>query len=536
MNRMKHQTLVLIVLFGISVNFVSAQTVADGFRFLEHKEYQKSQEIFENLLKSNPQNIDALFGLGEVYFETGKTDLAKEMYSKGIGIKETGINLAGLGKVALRNGQQIEAETHFKNALKKAKKDGRIAESIARNYFILEQYDKADKYANMAIEADPKLPNVHFIKGIISLKNKSVSEAAKQFDRVLYFDPSRLEAYLYQAEIMEAARNPSRAIEFLSKAIDIDPKFGKAHKQLAELYYNAKKYEESITYFDKYFQNVPDDKDKTHYAYSLFFTRQFETASSIITELYNSDPNNFVLVRLLGYISLETKDYDNGKTYMEKVFKLTPPDKLLTDDYIQYGRALAATGNDSLAVINFEKAVEIDPTNFQVYDDLAKSYLKLNDIDKFLVYSKKFLTSKPEIVSLDYFTLGRSLYSAAQSTMNTDSIKGIELYMEADSMFQQVEIRSPNSHLGPFWRARCQWGIDKDMSLGLANPFYEKALEVVISTPDKNKSEIMEIYRYFGFYFYLKSDRENSIVYWKKLLAIDPENAIAKEALEGLSK
>ena len=532
---MKHQILTFIILLGLSVNYVSAQTLANGFRFLEDKEYEKSQKIFEDILKSKPTDVDAMFGLGEVYFETGKTDLAKEMYSKGIATKETAVNIAGMGKVALRNGQQAEAEAYFKDAMKKAKKDGRAAVSIARHHYNQGHLDKAVQYADLAIGADSKSASAYFLKGLIGLKNRNASDATLQFDRVLYFDPSRLEAYLYQAEILELARNPQKAVELLNKAIAIDPQYGKTYKQLAETYYNRGRYNEAIPHFEKYFQLVPEDKDKSHYAYSLFFTKQYDKATEVITALYNSDPNNYVLVRLLGYIGMETKDTDKAKTYLEQLFKLTPPDKLLNDDYLYYGRMLAATGNDSEAVIHFEKAAAMDSTNVLVYDDLAKSYRRLNDFDKYIAYSKKFFMNKPDVLSTDYYYLGQAIYTAAQSTLDTDSIKGVSLYMEADSMFQQVEIKSPTSYLGTFWRARCQWGIDKDMSLGLANPLYTKALEMILDDSSKNKEKV-EIYGYLGYYHYLKNEKEPSIENWRKLLEIDPEHATAKEALGELTK
>ena len=34
-----------------------------------------------------------------------------------------------------------------------------------------------------------------------------------------------------------------------------------------------------------------------------------------------------------------------------------------------------------------------------------------------------------------------------------------------------------------------------------------------------------------GYYFLLQKDKANSVMYWNKILEIDPENAMAKQAL-----
>ena len=43
-------------------------------------------------------------------------------------------------------------------------------------------------------------------------------------------------------------------------------------------------------------------------------------------------------------------------------------------------------------------------------------------------------------------------------------------------------------------------------------------------------------YKYLGYYFLLQSDYETSKDYWNKILAIDPNDALAKTALEGIEK
>ena len=404
----------------------------------------------------------------------------------------------------------------------------------------------------MAIALDAKNAPAFFLSGLIDYEQSNASSAALNFDRSIYFDPNNLEAYLYASEIMSSTRNFQQSIGYLNKALAINPKFWPAYKALGELNYSNQKYVDAITNFDIYYKNVsPPDKDITHYAYSLFFNKQYQQARELIDKLIQQNPNDYVLLRLVGYISYETKDLVNGKAVMDKYFSLVPADKILTDDYSYYGKMLSAFGNDSLAIETYKLALKKDSNQFQIYDDLAKSSNKLKLYEQGLQYSSKYFKKKPNLSVADYYNLGKAYYSTGYSLniksdslkqnidplkQQADSLKQLEYYTQSDSLFSKVEKLAPTSYLGTFWRARVNALIDKNGTLGLAKPFYEKALEILILDPVKYKKEISEVYSYLGYYYFLKDDKANSISYWKKLQEIDPENASAKEALKSFEK
>jgi len=370
---------------------------------------------------------------------------------------------------------------------------------------------------------------------LIELDKGNHGEASLQIERAIYFDKNLYDAYFLQSEIMVAAQNMPQAIEYIKKVTLINPEYWKAYKMLGELYYDIQKYAEAVTNFAVYFKNVATDNDITHYAYSLFFNKQYQEARNLIDRLVQQNPNDYVLLRLLGYISYETKDLVNGRKIMDKLFSLIPADKILTDDYSYYGKMLSAFGNDSLAIENYKLALKNDSTQYQVYDELARSSIKLKKYEQALKYSSIYFRKKPNLTPADYFQLGKAYYSTGNNLdVKTDSLKQLGFYHVADSLFKQVEVLSPNSYLGTFWRARVNSSIDKETTLGLAKPFYEKSLETLIKDTVKYKKEISEIYAYLGFYFYVKEDKPISLDYWKKLLEIDPENLKAQEAINSL--
>lgn len=543
------------LIFGLwlfwGITTIAAQTESDGFFKLNQKEYREAKQIFAALLKANPENAAALYGMGEYYYYTGKTDSAKICYQKGVDASSSyALNYAGLGKISLAT-SPAEAEIYFKDAVKKSKKDASAIVAIAKTYYdqTPKKLDEAKRYIKSAIAIDSKNASAYFLNGLIELQNNNASDASLQFEQAVYFDPNQLEAYLYLSGIMNSARNTAIAVEYINKAIAVNPNYWPAYKNLGELYYDNQKYADAVKSFAIYFKNVETDKDVTHYAYSLFFNKQYQQAREMIDKLIQQNPNDYVLLRLLGYISYETKDMVNGKSIMDKFFALIPSEKILTDDYSYYGKMLSASGNDSLAIENYKWALKKDSAQFQIYDELAKSSNKLKKYEQALQYSCKYLQKKPNLVTADYFLVGKAYYSTANSLevtpdslkltmdplkLKADSLKQLKYYNAADSLFTKVETYSPNSYLGTFWRARVNSAIDRETTIGLAKPFYEKTLETLIKDPVKYKKELSEIYSYLGFYYFQKEEKTTSVDCWKKLLEIDPENLKAQEAIKSL--
>jgi tetratricopeptide (TPR) repeat protein len=216
---------------------------------------------------------------------------------------------------------------------------------------------------------------------------------------------------------------------------------------------------------------------------------------------------------------------------------LVPEDKILTDDYLYYGKTLAGSGSDSLAIVNYMAALKKEPDQTLLLDELARAYYKTANFEQAIKYELEYLKKKPSPQVTDYFQLGRTYYSAANALdVKADSLKQQKYYHDADSLFTKVAALAPQSYLGIFWRARVNSAIDKETSLGLAKPFYEETLAKLAGDPVKYKVELAEIYAYLGFYYYLKDDKQNSLDNWKKLQQIEPDNPKAEEAIKALEK
>jgi tetratricopeptide (TPR) repeat protein len=284
------------------------------------------------------------------------------------------------------------------------------------------------------------------------------------------------------------------------------------------------------------------EKDLLRYITILYFNKEYEKANNLISPVLAKDPSNVVMLRLKGYISYELKKYPDGLAAMSKFFSIrseSDTNKITSTDYEYYGKLFSRNGNDSLAIVNYKKALDIDPSKSGLLEEISKSYEKQKKYLQAVEYYKKFITAKSgDVASAIYFNMGKDLLLIANDkTIASDSLQHIKYLFLADSSFSKVIEMSPNSYLGYLWHARVAAALDPETIQGLAKPDYEKELSILEQKTDKEKykADMIEGYRYMGYYT-MNEAKNASLNYWQKVLDLDPENDVAKQAIDALNK
>ena len=72
---------------------------------------------------------------------------------------------------------------------------------------------------------------------------------------------------------------------------------------------------------------------KERYAKILYQAKDFQNAIKEASEFLKTDPNNVVMNRLMGYSNLELNNDAEALKYLNKVFEVAKPGKILPQDY-----------------------------------------------------------------------------------------------------------------------------------------------------------------------------------------------------------
>jgi len=523
-----------------------AQTGNDaGRKAVELENYQEAKSIYKKQLNDRKQGENAHFALGDIYIRTGKLDSAAYYFNRAIAEdRKSAINYVGLGKLALIKGNKAEAEKQFKEALDYSKeKDPYVLAMLAEAYVDQEKATDADlnkavAYLEKAAGRDDKSPMIQIMLGDAYLKLKNGGKAMTAYDRAIQLDPKNALAYVKRGELYTSSRNYNEAEEAFKKEIAIDPNYAIAYHDLGELYYFAGQYDKALSTFQKYVDLAePTPESRAKYASFLFLTKNYDKALQEVQQVLKSDPNNTVMNRLKAYSYLELKQPEKALQAIEDYMKKVDSSKLIADDYEYYGRILNANEKYKEAADNLQKAIEINPDNMELYQELATAYAKQGKYEKAVeVYEKKRENAEPS--NADFFYMGNNYMMAGEAAREAgNEAKAKEYYKKADETYANITKSNPTYANAYLWRAQANANIDPESVEGLAKPYYEEYIKLAGQEPDKNKEGLVQANYYLGAYYYLTAqDRENAVKHFQQVLKLDPGNQQAKTALDQINK
>lgn len=579
MQRTKTLLVSALLTLGAVVTPAIAQNYADGIEYYKSGQPDRAKIILERTLNdSETKQAESYYYLGEIAFPTSK-DSAMMYFEKGIAADpEFALNYIGKGKVimgkpAANDEKSVKAaikagEKELKAALKikGAKKDPAVALAYVEAY-----YDNNLPYQEAVNRFYEKLladyaPYYVFL-GDIEAQKEEWGEACKNYELAFqWYDTTCVEAYIKFAGIYFRI-NPDIAIDNVLRLLQMRPNSAIAQRELAESYYRADKFNEAVQAYETYMQNpTAFQTDRPRYAALLYYDKQYEKTLALSEELLETFPDNIMLKRLVMYNTYELKDYVSAIKAAEDLFS-TPNATVNSRDYVQYGKLLLALGQHDKAIEALEKAVEIDPTRLELYKELmtglqkAGNYMRRAEVQDLYV---KQLAAVEQDKTQDYFIAGRYYYMAAARAYQANDTTTTRIAAEkADSCFAIVVEKAPEDYRGHLWRASSTALLDPERKTGIAIPFYEKAIEVILQdlnnteTPpteavaNRLKKDLIEAYTYmanfeymaeYNKYLALPDDQKgtfkftNTIEWCNKILKVDPNHAATKEFLNIISQ
>lgn len=449
-------------------------------------------------------------------------------------------NEEGLAKVKELIKSDSPQTTNEINALLKGKnkKNVELLVAIGRTYLEAGKVKEAQDYVVLAKKANSKSADAYMLEGDIAEKNKDIGAACQLYEQAIYFDPKCKDAYLKYANVYRGA-NPQLAVEKLEQLKEIDPSFMGADKAIANVYYSNNMFDKASEVYAR-FINTPTatEEDIVKYAFALFLNHNFEKSLEVAQKGLERNPRNAAFNRLVMYNYADMKKEKEGLEAAERFFKQSEKPDFAYLDYLYYAHLLNSNKQYDAAIAQFEKAMEADKTKGNLWHEISEAYEKKGDHKQAITYYKKYYDALPEEKqTIDLrLELGKLYYSMGNAQESTYSSAEKEAALkEADSIFATIANEAPQSYLGNLWRARTNSALDPETTQGLAKPYYEAVATLLINKNESRfNSALIECYSYLGYYYLISNQMEESKEYWNKILTINPENEVAKRALEGI--
>jgi tetratricopeptide (TPR) repeat protein len=529
LQKIKFLIFISATVFSISAK---AQTLNDALHLTDNEQYDVAEGAFKALLQKEPNNGTYWFYYGDNFWKWENADSALACYQKGLQVDPPNpINLVGIGKALLEEGNTAGAKSNFDKALANAGGKLTMVQMEIAEAYITSLKNKDLNYALTLIQkaaaADPKNPEVYILAGDAYTEKNDGSLAAENYNKALDLNKNLAKAVVKKGVLYKRSTNYEGAQAEFENAIKIDSMFAPAHRELGEIYFRLRKYEEAKNQYRKYLELSKNTSSaRLRYASFLFLSKDYPGTMNEINQLKKMDPDNISLLRLSGYTYYEMGDSVKAMQTMQKVFEKVEESKRTQKDYEYYAKSLSKNGQDSLAVANLQKAYSMDSTNTDLLIDIGNLYMKMKKYPEAADAYQKRIDYGKGVSSTDYYNLAKAYSSAKQ-------------YEKADSAFEKVNELLPNWSYAYLLRGRIDYYLDSLLTKGLSKPYYDKYLELALADSAnfaKNKDAIVEAYRYLGNYYYVKNQIKETKEYMRKILEILPNDKKAKDVLDGLDQ
>ena len=505
-----------------------AQTLEEGKKFLYYDRHVSARKIFERIVQADPNNTEAVYWLGITLFVPDyESDMnaARSLYQKTLmNNSNSALLLAGMGHIELAEGRAQDARNRFETAISLSQgKNAAVLNAIGyaniqaqggdANYAV-EKLQQATQLKNM------KDPDVWANLGDAYKKLTQGGPAQTAYETALELNPNYARASYRIGKIYQSQGKAQEELymRYYNEAIAKDPAYAPVYENLYQYYYQTD-VNKSAEYLDKYLQHADNDPKDCYYGASMKYAQGLfadcisKANACIAAEGDHPYPNLFGL-KAFAYDKLG--DSLNAVKSFDEYFQKQQPAKIGPTDWLTYGKLqLKFPGKELEAGASIDKAVALDSTekgkvdalkvmsayyeSQKRYKDAADWYSKINSIKK-------------EVRKTDLYNAG---YNYFRSGDYNASINVFNVYTE----------KFPEDAFGYYMVGKANWAIDSTLERGLANPAFEKAIQVGLTDSVKYKNQLIGSYKYFIVYSVYKKDKTAALNYCDRVLSLDANDA-----------
>jgi tetratricopeptide (TPR) repeat protein len=527
----------LLITLVFTGNILLAQSIDDGKRFLYYERYNSAKDLFNKLINANPNNVDAVYWLGQTYLGEDDSVSAKALYQKTLTANPNApLMLVGMGQIALMEHQPSDARNRFETAISLTKaKDFNVINAIARANIDAKAGDAAYAIEKMKLIPDNKrTPEMWTNLGDAYRKMTDGANAQLSYQSALAVDPNYARASFMIGRIYQTqgfSQEPYY-MKYYNEAISKDPKFAPVYYWLYDYYYQ-RDVNKSRNYLDQFIAVADADSKNCYYQASILYAgKQYQQAINKSNECITAGGQNayLKLYGLKAFAYEKLGDSANAKSFFEQYFQKQKPENLLSGDYATYGRVLLKfPGNEATAATYIDKAIALDTleaNKIEYVTSVANNYLAAKNYNEAGKWYARLFAIKKDVTKTDMYNAGINYYRGGS-------------YKTADSVFNLYKQKYPDDVLGYYYGAIVKANMDSSSALGLALPDYQKLIEVASKLPDTVRGKQLQItgYKYMVNYNYnVKKDKTATLDVVEKILSLDPNDETAKANKEALSK
>lgn len=320
---------------------------------------------------------------------------------------------------------------YFHKAIVLNKKNAQAYNNLAMAYWEKNNIDAAIKYFKLAYAISK-----HYSQPLANLSNlyKQLGNSQKQFyylKKAVCANDNDYLAYFYLGNYYRSKKDYQSAIDNYKESVKINQKFAAVYLNLAISFFECEEFNYSILAAKQYLELCPN----SDYAYFLMAKSalaigKFDEAKKDIQSAIDICTNNEYMLEL-AKINYALDDYNTALNLFQIV--LQSGDNAEVFNYV--GLCNYKMKNTEIAIINFNKAIELDGLRPIYYYNLAQCYKSLGDKKNYVknvnTATKICPINYQDYIDLSYIYHDNSNSAYAINTLN----EAIKKYPEEKAIF-----------------------------------------------------------------------------------------------------
>ncbi len=390
----------------------------EGYARLKTNQIFKAIGVFQEIIKLYPQNTDAKFYLGVIYYQKHQDSDAEKLFNSILEEIQCDRTYNYLGLLKLDQNKVADAINYFQFAIKIEPNNAfyhyNLGTAYSLNGWLMEAEDSFKKA--VSIESNNIIYN--YSLAYLYYEKKDLQKAQETIDHILLLDPNYVDAIILKSLINAQKGNildAKNALQSLSEKIS-DNDF--LYYAMAKIYKEFPMYKEAVECLQKALFIKPESLEYlSELADCYCELGQYQTAKDIATKVLYLNKHFIYAHLLLAKLNIRQEKYADAAKIIENIIKL---DNSCAEAYRYKSLIFESQGLKNLSIENAKIAVSLQPANHKYYAFLAKLYFNAQEYENAFLYYKE--ASMLDEMNVEY------LYNAALSADKANDFQNAANY------------------------------------------------------------------------------------------------------------
>ena len=352
-----------------------------GQLYIKASDDEKALPFYEKIIKLNPVNVDAYNNMGGIYRRLKRYDESIAILNKALSFNKNNSEVKyNLGFTYKLMGKNDEACDCFEYVISENPNDVLAYNHLGSIYATKKDYQKSISIYKRGLQVDPNHPILQYNLARSYVATNSDLDAFKAFEAALRAKPSWKDAVKEYSALLNKYSRTKESCEVIQKAINLYPTDGHLYYLLGKSFLVQTDYESAVKSFEK---AISLDNTNPSYYEKLIFAyereQKYDEGLEVAEKGIELFPNNIKIMREKVHLLFSAKKLNTGASVLKNLSELTTRDPHVKDLMGQY---YICCDNKKNVALCFDKIRKLNPSYQNYLYNAAYRYIQVEKYEE----------------------------------------------------------------------------------------------------------------------------------------------------------